>query len=425
MELTVSIEVNGEQNIVGYLRGHDYSDTTFQYDSDYMSCSGRMPVSLSLPFRGDAFDAVTTRRFFEGLLPEGFTRKAVAQWLHFSEDDYVSILHSLGKECLGAIRISDKDDSDDSGYSRLSVRDVARLAGEGAVKSAEMVVGSHLSLAGATGKVGLYYDGAADEWYQPTGLAPSTHIVKQSHVRLDGIVLNEQFCLLTAKKCGIKTSNSFIVNTGKGNDREVLLASERYDRRITGSRKQINGLAAPLRLHQEDFAQALGISSSEKYEKLGDAHMKKAFDLLRRYSSSPIEDQLQLWNMIIFNCLIGNTDGHLKNFSLLYSPDMKSIRLAPAYDIISTVVYPASTRNMAFAVGGDYLIDDISEQTFRKAAKEAGLGEKMALGCLYTMLGKLEESMSESASILEEQGFSKVHSLQRSILENGIAGKIK
>ena len=49
-------------------------------------------------------------------------------------------------------------------------------------KSTEILLDTHLSLAGASGKVGLYYDEAGDSWYLPRGLAPSTHIVKQSHV---------------------------------------------------------------------------------------------------------------------------------------------------------------------------------------------------------------------------------------------------
>ncbi|WP_418474817.1 HipA N-terminal domain-containing protein [Frisingicoccus sp.] len=44
------------------------------------------------------FDAQRTRIFFEGLLPEGFTRRCVAEWMHMDENDYVSILAGLGRE---------------------------------------------------------------------------------------------------------------------------------------------------------------------------------------------------------------------------------------------------------------------------------------------------------------------------------------
>ena len=73
---------------------------------------------------------------------------------------------------------------------------------------------THLSLTGASGKVGLYLkDG---EWYKPLGMAGSTHIVKQSHIRLNNIVQNELLCILTAKNLNLDVINSFIVNMGFG-----------------------------------------------------------------------------------------------------------------------------------------------------------------------------------------------------------------
>ena len=57
---------------------------------------------------------------------------------------------------------------------------------------------------------------------------------------------------------GIEIPESFIINIGKGTDSEVLFATKRYDRREE-SDKSIDGLSVPFRLHQEDFAQAMGI----------------------------------------------------------------------------------------------------------------------------------------------------------------------
>lgn len=89
-------------------------------------------------------------------------------------------------------------------YDQLSLEQVRALAQEGATKSAELVTKSHLSLTGASDKVGLYYNQLDRQWYLPIGSAPSTHIVKQSHVRLDSIVTNEQLAILTAKKVGME-----------------------------------------------------------------------------------------------------------------------------------------------------------------------------------------------------------------------------
>ena len=83
----------------------------------------------------------------------------------------------------------------------MSAEEVKRLAQEGATESAELVTKAHLSLTGASGKVGLYYDNEKDEWYLPYGDAPSTHIVKQSHVRLKNIVANRSEERRVGKEC--------------------------------------------------------------------------------------------------------------------------------------------------------------------------------------------------------------------------------
>jgi serine/threonine-protein kinase HipA len=139
----------------------------------------------------------------------------------------------------------------------------------------------------------------------------------------------------------------------------------------------ITGLSCPLRLHQEDFSQAMGISSADKYEKRNAGYMRRMFEILRQYSSNPIADQQRLWDMIVFCYLLGNTDAHIKNFSLLYGKDLSSIRLAPAYDMVSTTVYESSTREMAFSIGSSLSIDDITENSFIEASEEVHLGKSV------------------------------------------------
>ena len=86
-----------------------------------------------------------------------------------------------GSECLGAIRISDnKNELPEASYIPLSVSDVAALAAEGASRSAEIITKTHLSLTGASGKVGLYFDAPAGQWYLPQGNANSVDILMLS-----------------------------------------------------------------------------------------------------------------------------------------------------------------------------------------------------------------------------------------------------
>ena len=416
MTYNVSIEKNGLQTHAGTLTGDRPENTVFAYAPEYLAAEGAAPISLSLPLQEAAFSPAQTKNYFDSLLPEGYTRRTVAQWIHADEDDYLTILHALGCECLGALQIRAESETHGASYEPLALDQVKALAAEGASKSAELVISSHLSLAGATGKVGLYYDG--ETWYLPRGTAPSTHIVKQSHVRLKHIVQNEQLALMTAKNCGLQVADSFIINTGNGADEEILFASRRFDRSLRAAKKELDGLPVPLRLHQEDFAQALGIPASQKYERPGEDHLARMFDLLRRHSADPIRDMTRLWDQLVFNWLIGNTDAHVKNFSLLYSPELRTVRLAPAYDLLAAAIYP-TTRELSFRIGGAASLDEVTAASFEAAAREAGLGVRMAMQRCRRMVDRFVPSLRAAADSLQKEGFREAEEIAGRILQTG------
>lgn len=418
INLKVQIEINGQFVPTGHITGASSQDAVFSYDDSYISSPTARSISLSLPLSKKAFSPDVTKTFFDGLLPEGFTRQCVADSIHASSEDYISILRELGSECLGAIQIIDEDRPFvKTGYAPLSVEEIKELAKEGAGKSAEIVVKSHLSLTGASGKVGLYYEQASGKWYKPQGLAPSTHIVKQSHVRYKNIVLNEQLCLLAAQKLGIEIPECFILQAqpGKVNDEDVLFATRRFDRIFDKDSEMIDGLRIPYRLHQEDFAQALGISSTDKYEKMGQGYLKKMFELLQKYSSNPIEDSLKLWRRVVFNCIIGNTDNHIKNSSLIYSKDLSSIRLAPFYDVVCTRVYESSTDEMSVSINGKQNINQITRDDLEQEAKNCGLGSKAAMKIYDELHNGIKKALLDSAEELSNTGFTEAQFIAEKI----------
>ena len=413
-ELKVYIEIGGHEIYAGMISGNDTADAVFTYDEGYLSQG--QPLSVSLPFKRENFSPAETSCFFEGLLPEGFSRRSVARWMHADEADYLTILAGLGKECLGAIRIEDSADHavNNPSYEELTIEQVKRLAAEGATKSTELLVRSHLSLTGASGKVGLYFH--EGKWYQPLGTAPSTHIVKQSHVRLQHIVENERLALLTADILGIPVIKSFIVNADSFRDSDVLLATERYDRDLSNPVQEFNGLGCPLRLHQEDFAQALGIPGSAKYERAGDDYLGRIFRLIRNVSADPLQDQLRLLDVLIFDKLIGNTDNHIKNLSFLYASDLCSARLAPAYDLVSTLVYRGSTADMSIAIAGELRWDRITKDTFIEASRETGLS-KGIIEREYDRLSALfPKALQKAAARMEAEGFMNASNIAQKIL---------
>ena len=416
--LQVYVEINGIRQNVGTIVGTNAANASFHYAPSYLASVDAKPVSVSLPLQEKAFSVQRTKNYFDGLLPEGFTRRSVAQWMHVDENDYLSILSGLGRECLGALRIVEEGQPQvDSSYEKLTPERVLALAREGTTVSAELVIKAHLSLTGASGKVGLYLDESDHTWYLPKGDAPSTHILKQSHVRLLDIVANEQLCLQTAKNLGIKVPDSFIVDTGSSYSEDVLFASKRFDRVFSENCSSISGMKAPGRLHQEDFAQALGIPSSAKYETVKQGYLKKMFTLLRNWSSDPLQDQLRLWDTIVFDYLVGNTDSHLKNFSLLYSEDLKTIRMAPVYDIVSTSVYEGTIRELSFFIGSENRLDHITRSNFAEAAREAGIRVKMALERYDHLKESFPRALSLASEKLTGEGIINADKLRANIMQ--------
>ena len=402
MTLTVSIEINGVQKELGCITGTTPEDARFSYSKNYLLSSDACAISINLPLKEEAFTVKDTRAFFEGLLPEGFTRHTVAGWLNVDESNYLLLLKYLGCECLGAIKVFDEAEGQTEpnlSYEKLSSSDMLSLAKDGVLKTAEFAAESRLSLAGASGKTGLMYHN--NEWYLPKGDAPSTHIIKQSHVRFNDIVVNEMLCQRTAEKLGISVPHSFIIKPEPEKPEQVLFASKRFDRFISDSSKTVEGIKVPFRLHQEDFAQAMGVLASAKYESdPSQQFLKKMFNIIKNNSMNPLEDQLFLWDRIVFNYLIGNTDCHIKNFSLIYSADLKTVRLAPCYDTICTTIYNGTTNNMAFNIGGKYDIQKINKDDFEKAALECGLGVSIAMKHFDEMQYNFKDALSSAASDL-------------------------
>jgi serine/threonine-protein kinase HipA len=78
--------------------------------------------------------------------------------------------------------------------------------------------------------------------------------------------------------------------------------------------------------------------------------------LLRAVSSAPVIDLARLLDAVILNFLVGNNDAHGKNFSLLYrgtQAENLEVRLAPLYDLVSTLYYPELSRDMAMKIGAE------------------------------------------------------------------------
>jgi serine/threonine-protein kinase HipA len=234
--------------------------------------------------------------------------------------------------------------------------------------------GVRMSLAGAQNKVALHVKEGL--FSIPLESAPSTHIIKPAMERFKGTVYNEAFCLNLASIVGLPTARAHI---GSVCTIEYLLV-ERYDRVLEKG-------GALVRLHQEDFCQASGLTSQLKYQKEGGPSLVQCFDLIRRCVRSPVTDLQRFLDAVIFNILIGNNDAHSKNFSLLY--EKGSTSLAPLYDLLSTSYYPDVATTMAMKVGGEYNFEKLFPRHFEELAVDAKLNKELVKKRVVEMCNKV------------------------------------
>lgn len=148
------------------------------------------------------------------------------------------------------------------------------------------------------------------------------------------------------------------------------------------------------RVHQEDFCQALDFGYDRKYESEGGPVLKDCFSILAAHSVQPIIDKRNLLRWVVFNYLIGNCDAHIKNISLFITEE--GFRLAPFYDLMSTVVYPALSKKLAMKIGGEARPEWILKRHWERLAQQADVGLKAVAG----ICGELGETLPESASKL-------------------------
>lgn len=376
--MTKTLDVYLHDHLVGTLIQDDGGQMLFNYLPEWLSNPSSTPISHSLPLRAETFSQKECQGFFGGLLPEERNRELIARNLGISKENDFSMLNEIGGECAGAVTFvpSGTPLNTQNFESRiLSESDLAKLLRE--LPKRPLMAGEagvRLSLAGAQNKLPVRIDN--NTLSLPLGYAPSTDIIKPAIADYEGIVYNESLCMKLAKAIGLSVAN---VETGRAEDIEYLIV-KRYDRKII----PVNRIFVKdysIRLHQEDFCQALGISSKNKYQAEGGPSLKDCIHLVRVVSPISVSELQKIIDAIIFNFLIGNNDAHGKNFSIVYDRFhtvlSDDIYFAPLYDLICTTYYPNLSPTMAMKIGDQYDSRLILPKDFEKMAEECGLSKPL------------------------------------------------
>lgn len=361
-----TLNVYFEATKVGELKRDDELVYSFAYAESWLGHADRFPLSLALPLEGKEFGNKATLSFFENLMPEGEVRDVIGKG-HDVEGAY-EFLREFGKDCAGAVIISEANVSPfKAGNDQKNPIDIKKIYGaidqhhSVAHIIAEMDPG-YLSLAGAQDKFAAIYEGG--KFYLPLDGGATTHIVKVP-IHRQGVkdsVFNEYYCMELARAVGFDIPGCQVLGEGT----HPLFVVERYDRFRDGK-------GHIRRLHQQDFCQAQGITSEQKYESKGGPGIKANYDLIMGHVhyKKRVESVHSFFDWICFNLLIGNNDSHSKNISFLLKE--RKIELAPFYDLLSTALYTGLKRNFSFKIGDRDDFSRIGKNQFEALDRELGL----------------------------------------------------
>ena len=351
---------------------------------------GARVLSLNLPVTRkairDSRDTADLRvsAFLEGLLPEGNLRRHVATQLKVPTVDKMSLLTQVGKECAGAVQFLPPDyEPVTAQVRRLTDEEVVRLVADLPTYHLPAGAQPQASLAGVQDKV-LLTRLPAGGWGWPEGGAASTHIIKPEPAAgavLDHLVQTEDWSLRVARRAGLMAAGSEIATFG---GRQAIVV-ERYDRNGDG-----------LRIHQEDFAQALGLDPEAKYESTADyeangSRLKRLCDVAAVRAEDPTLFRETLLEAVTFNVISGNGDAHSKNYSVLIGP-RGEVTMAPLYDTAPVFYLSARFSGTGHVIGGRTNLDWVSSTDLVNEATSWGLGARRSAAVVQETMERTYEA---------------------------------
>ncbi|MBI4491897.1 MAG: type II toxin-antitoxin system HipA family toxin [Chloroflexi bacterium] len=404
--MTQQLRILFQDYPIGWLEQDDRKGLSLRYDETLLASFAGAPVlSIALPVREEPYRGDGLLAFLNGLLPEETIRERLCRQFRLDLGDAFGLLRAIGGDCAGAISFVEPKDlaawldnqgidwlDDDALYDlidELPLRPLAENPGGGI----------RISLAGAQNKLAVVV-GDDGRIGLPKGRTPSTHIIKPPSTVTTGsgrpafpwLMQNEAFCLRLAQHAGFDTAECSIRRVKELD----LLLVRRYDRTATADGRRV-------RLHQEDLCQALGVGPTSKYEHDGGPGLADGVRILRRVSIEG-SDPLQLLERAAFHLLIGNNDAHGKNIALLHTP--VGIRLAPLYDVVSTVVYNRLSRNLAMAIGGHWQWDQVTARHWWQQMEACQLSTVAALRRLAAVADRVLAAWETTWAEAQENGFT-------------------
>lgn len=344
----------------------------------------------------DGYSSGALHPIFAQNLPEGFNRRFISEKLaRYARVDDMYLLALQGSEGIGMLSYQSELHLPQS--EAVSLGDILNYQGNTPLFP-QLLEKYYLknSLAGVQPKVSIP---RTDRTIEQKDL-----IVKSFDEEFPLLTVNEFVCMEAARYCGLHPPKTYL------SENLETFVVERFDKVNTPGIGEIS-------LGYEDFTTLLKKANNP------DAKYNGSYENLLKatYLYTNSQDEVsKIYRYIVFNCLIGNGDAHLKNFALQYSADMQNIFVSPPFDITHTIIYDTIDNKMALKLAGSKEFPDkaalikLAESTLFRIRGAANIIDQMAQGIedyldscsVASLFPGLKESLRQSVSHVMTARFS-------------------
>lgn len=223
---------------------------------------------------------------------------------------------------------------------------------------------------------------------------PTGYILKPQTLEYSFLPESEYLVMQMAKSIKINTVPFALIKCGD----EYAYITKRVDRDIKGS--NISKYA------MEDFCQLGGRLTEDKYN----SSYEQCAKIIRRYSDRSGLDMTEFFIRLVFCFVVGNSDMHLKNFSLIeVSPESSEYILSPAYDLLPVnIIMPSDKEETALTLCGKK--KNLRRKDFIKFADSVGIISVTAEKVIDSVINKKSDfiRMTEESYLSEEMKNSMI-----------------
>lgn len=362
-----------EDRLLGVFTERDDKSIGFQYADD---C--KIAISQSLPVVGKV-GLQAPKNFLLNLVPESdMTLSLLYEERHAPHGDIFGILSNM--DTVGGLIFSLTSEAPQLTEDKLTVCSAESIAAQmDSLSGRELSrrsIPMRFSLAGAQSKFTMSL--VEGTWYASSASLPSTHIIKIPNSSFSDCDLAENATMDLAAACNVQVARH---GTFEVLGRKAYI-TERFDRSGIGSWDC-------KRLHIEDFAQALGVPPSEKYNQT----LEDVVSMIRNVGQGD-EIAYEFLNAYMFNAYAGNADAHIKNYSFIY--DSGSVKLSPLYDAVVTAGWPHLDKALAIPLNDTYFYPEyLTESTWGTFARKAHLDDGRLVDQAKNMARMISDKMPE------------------------------